>query len=74
MFKILREVQLDIGIEKVNTHEGITVKTLLDSSATGIFINREMAKKHDFKITKLERPLKVKNVNRTENTGGNIMH
>ena len=27
-FKILKEVWLDIGIEKVNTHEGITVKVL----------------------------------------------
>ena len=25
MFKILREVWLDIGIEKVDTHEGVTV-------------------------------------------------
>jgi len=60
MFKILREVWLDIRIEKVDTYEGITVKALLDSSATGMFIDKEMAKKHGFKITKLERPLKVK--------------
>jgi len=74
MFKILREVWLDIGIEKVDMHEGITVKMLLDSGTTGIFMNREMAKKHSFKITKLERPLKVKNVDGTENSRGNITH
>jgi len=73
-FKILREVWLDIGIEKVDTHEGVTVKALLDSGATGMFMNREMAKRHGFKMIKLERPLKVKNVDRTENSGGNIMH
>jgi len=73
-FKILREVWLDIGIEKVDTHEGITVKTLLDSSATGMFMDREMAKRHGFKMTKLERPLREKNVDGTENSGGNIMH
>ena len=73
-FKILREVWLDIGIKKVDTHKGITVKALLDSGATGMFMDREMAKRHGFKMTKLERPLKVKNVDRTENSRGNIMH
>jgi len=65
---------LDIEIEKVDIHEGITVKVLLDSGTTGIFMDREMAKRHGFKMTKLERPLKVKNINRTENSRGNIMH
>jgi len=55
-------------------HEGITIKVLLDSSTIGIFMDKEMAKKHSFKMTKLERPLKVKNVDRTENSRGNIMH
>ena len=73
-FKILREVWLDIGIEKVDTHEGVTVKVLLDSGTTGIFMDREMAKKHSFKMTKLERTLEVKNVNGTENSRGNIMY
>jgi len=30
---MLREVWLNIGIEKVDTHESITVKALLDSGA-----------------------------------------
>jgi len=73
-FKILREVWLDIGIEKVDTHEGVTVKVLLDSGAMGIFMDREMAKKHSFKMTKLERTLEVKNVDGTENSRGNITY
>jgi len=39
-----------------------------------MFINREMAKRHGFKMTKLERPLKVKNVDGMENNRGNIMY
>jgi len=74
MFKILREVWLDIRIEKVDIHEGVPVKVLLDSGATEMFINKKMAKRHGFKMTKLKRPLKVKNVDRTENSGGNITH
>jgi len=38
-FKILREVWLDIGVEKMDMHEGITVKALLDSGTTGMFID-----------------------------------
>jgi len=34
MFKILRKVWLDIGLEKVDTHEDVTVKALLDSGTT----------------------------------------
>jgi len=74
IFKILREIWLDIGIEKVDIHEGIIVKALLDSSTTGIFMDREIARRHGFKMTKLKRPLKVKNMNRMENSRGNIMH
>jgi len=74
MFKILREVWLDIGIKKVDMHKGIIVKVLLDSGATEMFMDREMAKKHGFKMTKLERPLKVKNVDGTENSKGNITY
>jgi len=39
-----------------------------------MFMDKEMAKRHGFKITKLERPLKVKNVDGTENSGGNITY
>jgi len=73
-FKILRKVWLDIGIEKVDMHKGVTIKALLDSGAMGMFMDREMARKHGFKMTKLERPLKIKNVDGTENSKGNIMH
>jgi len=55
-------------------HEGVTVKVLLNSSVMGMFMNREMAEKHGFKMTKLERPLKVKNVDGTENSRGSITH
>jgi len=50
MFKMLREVWLNIGVEKVDTHEGVTVKALLDSGATEIFMDKKMAAKHGFKL------------------------
>jgi len=73
-FKMLREVWLNIGIEKVDTHEGIMVKALLDSSATGMFIDKKMAAKHRFRLQKLERPVAVRNVDRMNNSGGAIIY
>jgi len=67
-------VWLDIGIEKVDTYKGMTVKVLLDSGATGIFMDKRMAERHSFKMRKLERPLKVKNVDRIGNSRGNITY
>jgi len=67
---MLREVWLNIGVEKVDTHEGVIVKVLLDSGVTGMFIDKRMAAKHGFKLQKLERPIMVRNVNGTNNSGG----
>jgi len=71
---MLREVWLNIGVEKVDTHEGIIVKALLDSGAIGMFINKKMVAKHRFKLQKLERPVTVRNVNGTNNSRGAITH
>ena len=74
MFKILREVQLNIGVKKVDIHEGITIKALLDSSVTGMFMNKKMAAKHGFKLQKLEKLVTIRNVDGTNNSGEAITH
>jgi len=74
MFKVLREVWLNIGVEKIDTYERATVKVLLDSRAIGVFMNRKMVAKHGFRLQKLERPLTVKNVNGTYNSRGAITY
>jgi len=47
---MLREVWLNVGVEKLDMHEGITVKALLDSSATRMFMNKKIAARHGFKL------------------------
>jgi len=47
---MLREMWLNIGVEKVDIHEGIIVKTLLDSSTTEMFMDKKIAAKHRFKL------------------------
>jgi len=71
---MLREVWLNIRVEKIDTHKGMMIKALLDSGTIGMFINRQTAARHRFRLQKLERPLMVKNVDGTVNSGGAIMH
>ena len=71
---MLREVWLNIGVEKVDTHEGVTVKALLDSGVTGMFMDKKMAAKHEFRLQKLERPVAVRNIDRTNNSGEAITY
>ena len=74
MFKMLKEVWLNIGIEKVDIYKDMTVKVLLDSGITEIFMNKKIAAKHGFKLQKLNKPVMVRNVDGTNNSRGAIMH
>jgi len=71
---MLREVWLNIGVEKVDTHEEVTVKVLLDSSAMEMFMDKGTVAKHGFKLQRLERLIMVRNVDGTNNSGGAITH
>jgi len=74
MLQPLREVWMKIGLEKLENHEGVVVKALLDSSVTGLFMDTQFAKKRGFKLEKLKNPLLVRNMDRTVNVGGAIMY
>jgi len=63
-----------VGLEKLESHEGIAVKALLDSGATGLFMDTTFAREKGFKMEKLKNPLLVRNVDRTVNAGGAITH
>jgi len=56
--RMLREVTVKIGLERIDIQKGIIVETLLDSGTTGLVISLEFTKKQDFKLKKLERPCK----------------
>ena len=53
---------------KVDMHKGITVKVLLDSSTTEMFMDQKIVVRHGFRLQKLERLIVVRNVNRTNNS------
>jgi len=65
---------LKVGLEKLESYEGIVVKVLLDSRVTGLFMDTTFAKEKRFKMEKLKKPLLVRNVDRMANAGGAITH
>jgi len=70
--KPLREVTIKIGLERLDTQEGITVEALLDSGAMGLVMSSEFARKKGFKLKKLERPMQVRNIDGSFNREGPI--
>ena len=71
---LLREVIVKIGLERINTHEGIMVEVLLDSGATGLVMSSEFARKQGFKLKKLDRPMYVRNMDGLLNKKRPIEH
>jgi len=63
-----------VGLEKLESHGRVAVKVLLDSGATGLFMDTTFAKEKGFRMEKMKRPLLVKNVDGSENIGGAITH
>jgi len=41
---------LNIGVEKIDIYEDVTVKALLDSGTTGMFIDRKIAAEYGFRL------------------------
>ena len=61
---------MKVELEKLENHEGVAVKALLDSGVTGLFIDMTFAKEKGFKMEKLKKPLLVRNVDGAVNAGG----
>ena len=50
---------MQIGVEKIDTHEGVSVKALLDSGATRLFMSKKYTERGSFKLMKLGKPIIV---------------
>jgi len=71
---MLRGVTVKIGLERIDTQEGIIVEALLDSGTIGLVMSLEFARKQEFKLKKIERPIYVRNVDGMFNKEGLIEH
>jgi len=56
-----------IGLERIDTQEGIMVEALLDSGVTRLVISLEFMKRKGFKSKKIENPIYMRNVDETFN-------
>jgi len=65
---------MNIEIEKVDNHKRVSVKALLDSRATGMFADKKFVKKNGFKLEKLERPVRIRNIDGTGNKWGLVTY
>jgi hypothetical protein len=63
---------LRVEIESTDNQRKYGVHALVDSGATGLFINREYVKSNQIPTTKLPQPIPVFNVDGTANTEGSI--
>ena len=63
---------MKIGLERINTQEGVTVEVLLDSGVMRLVMSLEFTRKQGFKLKKIENPIYVRNVNGMFNKKGPI--
>ena len=65
---------MNIGVEKIDTYEGVIIKALLNSGTTEMFMDRQTVARNRFKLQKLERPIAVRNIDGTNNSRRAITH
>jgi len=63
-----------VGLEKLENHKGVVVRVLLDSGATGLFMDITFVQEKRFKMEKLKKPLLVRNVDGIVNVGEAIIY
>ena len=72
--KLLREVWIRVEVEKIDTYKGISIKALLNSRVTGLFVDKKFVEKWRFKKDKLARPIQIRNIDRTDNSKGMVIY
>ena len=68
------EVTVNIGLERIDTQEGVMVELLLDSEATGLVMSSEFARKQRFKLKKIKKPIYIRNMDGSFNKERSIEH
>jgi len=65
---------MQVVLEKVDSHEGVSVKALLDSGATGMFADKKFVERNRFKLEELDRLVRIRNVDGIGNSGGLVTY
>ena len=67
-----QSLNLKVGIETADTREAMSLTALVDSGATGRFIDRDYVKANQLTIRVLSTPIPVRNADGTPNGTGTI--
>jgi hypothetical protein len=67
-----QSTELNLHLESISSHHSMGVTALLDSGATGLFIDSDFIHAKNLTTDKLPRPVPVYNIDGTLNEGGHI--
>jgi len=71
---ILRKVMMKIGLGRIDIQKEVTVEVLLNSGVTGLVMSLKFARKQEFKLKRIKRPIYVRNVDGSFNKKGLIQY
>src|SRR5258708_685020 len=65
-------LNIQVELTSLTSLTSISMSTLLDSGATGMFINQSFVQKHQLETTLLPQPILMHNVNSSPNENGSV--
>src|SRR5258705_5506519 len=68
-----RSLNIQVELTSLTSLTSISTSALLDSRATGMFINRSFVQKHQLETTPLPQPILIHNVNSSPNENRSVM-
>src|SRR5260221_13722955 len=66
-------LNIQVRLTSLTSLTSISISMLLDSGATGMFINLSFMQKHQLETTPLPQPILVRNINSSPNENGSVM-
>ena len=72
--RMSKEIWLDTELQTVDTCDKLMTRALLDSGATGLFVNKRFVEENRLNARRLKPAIPVYNVDGTLNEGGSITH
>src|SRR5260221_12439114 len=68
-----RSLNIQVELTSLTSLTSISMSMLLDSGATGMFINRSFMQKHQLETTPLPQPIFICNIDGSPNENGSVM-
>src|SRR5258707_13173591 len=67
-----RSLNIQVELTSLTSLASVSTSALLDSRATGMFINQSFMQKHQLETTLLPQPILMRNVNSSPNENGSV--